>query len=234
MARKLNLLSAGACRNAALAATEAFSAAEDIPVETTFVTAPVMRETIATGDHGYDAVIGAEAVINSFLETGNLQDAPVERLGAIASSVVVRDGTPHPDISTVEAFCETLRKASAVIYNVASSGIYIEKLMAELGLADEIAERTERTPTGAAVMERIGAGTADNEIGFGQMTEILRVKGTGVNVDLVGPLPDAIANMTVFFACVASGAAHEAEATALVEFLAGETAKRLIREAGVA
>ena len=232
MARKLNLLSAGACRNAVLAATEAFSAAEDIPVETTFVTAPVMRETIATGDHGYDAVIGAEAVINSFLETGNLQDAPVERLGAIASSVVVRDGTPHPDISTVEAFCETLRKASAVIYNVASSGIYIEKLMAELGLADEIAERTERTPTGAAVMERIGAGTADNEIGFGQMTEILRVKGTGVNVDLVGPLPDAIANMTVFFACVASGAAHEAEATALVEFLAGETAKRLIREAG--
>ncbi|HAA91994.1 MAG TPA: hypothetical protein DCE33_06080 [Rhodospirillaceae bacterium] len=233
MTNELKLLSAGACRNAVLKTTEAFTAEHDIPIDITFVTAPAMRETIAASDHGFQALVGAEAVVNSFLDAGSLQPDPFERLGAIASSVVVRDGTPHPDISTVETFCESIRNASAVIYNVASSGIYIEKLLDDLGLAKDIAERTERTPTGAAVMDRIGAGTAANEIGFGQMTEILRVNGTGVKVDLVGPLPDAIANMTIFFAGVVAGAENNATATAFVEFLAGDTAKALIREAGL-
>lgn len=139
MEKDINLLAAGACRNAVLAATEAFTAESSITVETTFVKAPVMRETVGAQGHGFDAVVGAEAVVESFRKKGLLRAEPMERLGAIASSVVVREGTPHPGISTVDAFCETIRNARAVIYTIASSGIYIEKLMPDLGLEDDIA-----------------------------------------------------------------------------------------------
>jgi molybdate transport system substrate-binding protein len=233
MANKIKIIAAGACRIAVLETTKSFTQATEIDTEIEFMTAPAMREKIVGSSHGFDAVIGADAVTKSFIESGLMKPETTVTLGAIASSIVVRDGVAHPNIATVDDFCATIRDASAVIYNVASSGIYIEKLMETLGLADEIAGRTERAPTGAALLERIAAGKGDKEIGFGQMTEILRVKNSGVKVDLVGPLPAEIGNMTTFIASAFVNAQSPEEAERFVSFIGTKEARRLIHKAGL-
>jgi molybdate transport system substrate-binding protein len=233
LTKKIKVLAAGACRNAVVSITEAFSKSSGIGIDIDFATAPVTREKIGRGDGKFDALITAESITEEYLKSGIINADPIIPLGAIASCVVVRGGVPHPDISTVETFCDALGTASAVIFNVASSGIYIESLIEKLGLKEEIADRAERAPTGSAVMERIASGAGDKEIGFGQMTEILRVKATGMNIDLVGPLPSEIANMTTFIASTLATTQLPDEASTLVEFIATSEAKKLIHEAGL-
>jgi molybdate transport system substrate-binding protein len=233
LAKNIKLLAAGACRNAVVNTTEAFSKLTGIGIDIDFATAPVTREKIGRGDGKFDTLIAPESITEEFLRSGVINTRPITPLGSIASCVVVRGGVPHPDISTVETFCDALGNASAVIFNVASSGIYIESLIKKLGLTEEIADRAERPATGHAVIERIATGTGDKEIGFGQMTEILRVKKAGMNVDLVGPLPNEIANMTTFIASTLATTQLPVEASKLVEFIATSEAKKLIHEAGL-
>ena len=96
-----------------------------------------------------------------------------------------------------------------------------------------MADRAERPTTGLAVIERIATGTGDKEIGFGQMTEILRVKKTGMNIELIGPLPSEIANMTTFIASTLATTQLPDEASKLVEFIGTSKAKKLIHDAGL-
>jgi hypothetical protein len=71
-----------------------------------------------------------------------------------------------------------------VLYNEATSGIYIQKMIKVLGIVNQVKNKTERYPSAPALMERAGAGQG-NEIGFGQIPSIRRFSGHGVVV--VGP-----------------------------------------------
>ena len=73
-------------------------------------------------------------------------------IGSVKAGVVVREGTPAPDISTPEAFKSAVLAAGSLVYNQASSGLYIAQLFERLGIAEAVAARTVRAPTGAAVM----------------------------------------------------------------------------------
>ena len=119
MARKIKVLAAGACRNAVVNITEAFSKSSGIGIDIDFATAPVTREKIGRGDGVFDTLIAAESITEEYLNSGIINADPIIPLGSIASCVVVRGGVPHPDISTVETFGDALVNASAVIFNVA-------------------------------------------------------------------------------------------------------------------
>jgi molybdate transport system substrate-binding protein len=232
MADKIKVLAGGAVRVAVVTVTEAFGKSTGTEIELDFATAPVATEKIESGGD-YDVAIVSDAVTDRCTKAGLLLGNPQVRVGSIPSCVVVRGGVPHPDLSTVDSFCEAIRNASAVIFNVASSGIYIEKLMDKLGLADEIADKVERTPTGNAVMARLEKGSGDHEIGFGQRTEILRSKENGADVELVGALPDEIGNMTTFVASPLAKTSNAETATNLVRFFDSPEARKLISAAGL-
>ena len=59
-------------------------------------------------------------------------------LGRVGVGVVIRDGAPMPDVSTTEALRRAVLDADSVIYNRASSGLYVEQLLRRLGLAEQI------------------------------------------------------------------------------------------------
>ena len=89
--------------------------------------------------------------------------------------------------------------ADRVLYNSAISGQYIVNMIDGLGIADDVAAKTERFPSAAALMERIGKGQG-NEIGFGQIPAIRRLSEHGVVV--VASLPTELGNTTTYVAGV--------------------------------
>ena len=48
--------------------------------------------------------------------------------------------------------------ADCVLYNEATSGIYIQNMIKELGIANQGKNKTERHPNAVVLMERVSAG----------------------------------------------------------------------------
>jgi molybdate transport system substrate-binding protein len=143
----------------------------------------------------------------------------------------VRAGAPAPDLSSVEAFTAALKAAQSLVYNEASSGQYIAQLMDRLGLTQELAAKTLRLPTGAAVMRHLAGSAVEREIGFGQLTEIRLHLDLGL--ELVGPLPEAIGKTTTYGAGLLAAAKSREPAKALIAFMASPEGRRIFVETGV-
>jgi hypothetical protein len=106
-------------------------------------------------------------------------------------------GAPKPDITTVDAFKQTLLSARSIVYadpaKGGASGVYFARVLDRLGIAEQMKAKTILVP-GAQAAEVVAKGEA--ELGVAQGSEIVPVAGA----QLVGPLPGEYASMTVFTA----------------------------------
>ncbi len=230
-AAEIKVLSAGAVKRGVAELAAAFHRATGHEVDITFATAPVLRGKVEEGEAAADIVIAPVPAIEDFEETGRTVSGTGAVLGKVRAAVVVRDGAPEPDISTTEAFKKAVLAADSLVYNQASSGLYIEKLMEKLGVADEVRAKTTRVPTGGAVMQHLANSSAAVEIGFGQIPEILVYKDRGVK--LVGPLPEGIGKITTYAAGLLAGADAPEPATAFIEFMTTPSARETFIATGV-
>jgi len=81
-------------------------------------------------------------------------------------------------VSSADALKHVLLDAESVVYNKASTGLYLEKLFDRLGVGAQVKGKETRYPDGAAVMEHVIHGKG-KEIGFGAITEIKLYGGQG-------------------------------------------------------
>lgn len=187
-------------------------------------------ELIRNGKEGFDVAILTPQAIAGLVKAGKVAPGSVVALAKVGVGVVVKAGAPEPDIATVEAFKRALLAAKSVAYidpkAGGSSGIYVAGLLQKLGIAEQVNAKAVLVH-GGAVADHIADGEA--EIGVHQISEILPVAG----VTLVGPLPAAIQNFTVYSAGVATAARDPAAARALVEFLSGPHALPIIEAKGM-
>ncbi len=178
----------------------------------------------------FDVAILTPAAIESLAKEGKVVPGSRADLAKTGIGVAVKAGAPLPDIATVDAFKTALVAAKSVAFidpkAGGSSGIYVEGLLARLGIAEEINAKAVLVH-GGAVADRVASGEA--EIGIHQISEILPVKGA----TLVGPLPAAIQNFTVYAAGVGATAKDGAAARALIGFLSGPQALPVIRAKGM-
>ena len=147
----------------------------------------------------------------------------------------MRPGVDPPDIGSADALKAALLSADTVVFNRASTGIYVEAMLQQLGIADAVRTKSERVLDGASVMRRLLAGTAQRELGFGAMTEISLFRDQGLK--LVGPLPAPLQNFTTYVALPWPGAAttDRADAVArLIRHLQSADARSLYVAAGIA
>ena len=152
-------------------------------------------------------------------------------MGRVGAGIIVRAGAALPDVATVEGLKRALLAADSVVYNTASTGIYLDKLFAKMGIAEALRAKTTRYPTGAAVMEHVIKGKG-NEIGFGAMTPEIRIYETKRN-RLAGPLPAEIQNYTSYEAALMAGATAAEAARAVLRHLATPAAKAAFTSGGV-
>lgn len=141
--------------------------------------------------------------------------------------MAVRDGTPKPDISTLDAFKATLLRAKSIAYSDSASGVYIEREMYKrLGLEHELKGKSRMI-----VSERVGDVVArgEAEIGFQQVSELLPIKG----IIYVGEIPREVQKVTVFSAGIPVMAKEPAAAKTLIDYLASPDARATLVETGL-
>jgi molybdate transport system substrate-binding protein len=178
----------------------------------------------------FDVAVLTPDAIDALTEEHKIVPGTRADLAKTGVGVVVNAGAPLPDVSSVDAFKRTLLAAKSVAFidpkAGGSSGIYVERLLRQLGIADQVNAKAVLIH-GGSVADHIADGEA--EIGIHQISEILPVAGT----TLVGPLPAEIQNYTVYAAGIGTAAKDAAAARALVEFLSGTHALPLIKAKGM-
>lgn len=227
-AAEITVLSGGALEPGVVAAVAAFQKESGHTVKVTFNTTPAIVKRIGGGDR-FDVVIAPPAAIKAIAKDGKIEDGGVN-VGRVGSGVAVRPGAPVPDVSSAEALRKSVLEAESIVFNRASTGIYIENLFKKMGIYEQIESRTVRYPDAAAVMEHVLKGKG-KEIGFAPITEILLYQQKGLL--LVGPLPADVQNYTSYVAAAMTGGSNKEAAQAFVRFLGGPIGKPLFVAAGI-
>jgi len=227
----VRILSAGAPKTGVRLCAEAFTAAAGIPHAIEFATGPVIKERVTAGKAAADLVVAPSPAMEGFVEARMIAADSVIRIGSVTAGVTVRNGAEDPDVSSLGAFRQALLDADALVYNQASSGQYIATMVEMIGIADQVADKTVRVPSGAAVMEFIAADQRQRVIGFGQITEIRLHEHLGVH--LVGPLPAEIGKVTTYSAGLSATAEHAEAAGALLGFMASNEGQQIFADTGV-
>lgn len=226
-AAEITVLSGGAVEPGLKAAAAAFEKETGHTVKITFNTTPAMRKRVGAGDT-FDVVIAPPAAIKDFAAAGKVGEDGVN-VGRVGSGIAVRPGAPEPDVSSADAIKRAVLEAESIVFNRASTGIYIENMLKKMGVYDQIESKTVRYPDAFAVMDHLLKGKG-KEIGFGPITEILLFKDKGLR--LIGPLPAEIQNYTSYVAAPMSAGTNKQVAGAFVRFLGGP-GKPLFVAAGI-
>ena len=136
--------------------------------------------------------------------------------------IVVKQGAPHPDVSTVDALRKTLLAAKSIAYSDSASGVYIQnEMFKKMGIEADM-KKTARMIPATPVGEIVARGEAD--IGFQQTSELKPIKG----IDMLGTLPPELEKVTVFSAGIVTGSKEQVAAKKLIAFLASPAAKAAI------
>jgi molybdate transport system substrate-binding protein len=225
MSGVIKILSAGAVQPGLAKVIETFRRESGHDVEVTFATAPAIRKRLGTGESP-DVLIAPLDLLDELAQAGKIGEQVA--IGRIGVGVMVREGSPTPKIATVDELKQSLIGVESVVYNQASTGIYLEGLFKRLGIGEEVKTKTTRYPDAAAVIEHVSRGKG-KEIGFGALTVIIEAREKGLR--LAGPLPADVQNYTTYAATTFAGAGGAARE--LVRYLTTPAAKAVFAAAGI-
>lgn len=195
----------------------------------TYAIASELRRRIGGGEIA-DVVLAPVAAIAELADRGRVAAEGQVALGRVGAGVVARDGAPSPGIGSAETLRRSLLDADSVVYNRASSGVYIETMLKKIGIYERIRDKLIRYDDGTAVMHHLMRGQG-REFGFGGITDILMYRDQGLR--FVGPLPEEIQNYTAYTAALITASRHPDAARALLQYLASPPGKALFSINGI-
>lgn len=179
----------------------------------------------ATGD----VIISTTAGVDGLAKGGKALAATSRAFGGSAIGVAVLKGAPRPDISTPEKFKAALLAAKSVAYSDpaggGASGAYFSKVLERFGIAEQVNARAKR---GKGIPNAEFVIKGESDLAIQQIPELMGVAG----VEVVGPFPGDLHNVTNFAAAVLSSSRNADAARALVEFLASPESAALFRSKG--
>jgi molybdate transport system substrate-binding protein len=170
-----------------------------------------LLKSIAEGESADVVILTAEG-IDSLIQQGKVVAATRVEMGSSGVGIAVRAGAQKPDISTVDALKRALLNAQSVGHSrMGASGIYFAQLLERLGLVERLKKRVivEKGPVAVAIAK------GEVELGAQLLCELAPVPG----IDIVGPLPKELDNLSVFAAGVMAGSTKRASAQAFLDFL---------------
>ena len=229
LAAEIKVLSAGAVEPGLHAFAQIVKRDTGHDLKIQFNTAPQIAKRIAANEV-YDILISPPAAIEQGVKDGKFAGDTRVPVGRVGAGIIVRTGAPAPNVGTVDALKQALLAADSVVYNSASTGLYLDKLFGGWGILDQLKPKSTRYADGASVMEHVIKGKG-NEIGFGAITEIKMYVTKGLQ--LVGPLPADVQNYTSYEAVVMNGATAADAAKAVLKLLATPAGKAAFVAAGV-
>jgi molybdate transport system substrate-binding protein len=182
--------------------------------------AAVQKKRILDGDRA-DVIILTRAMMEDLAKQNKLASPEIVNVAGTPVALAARAGAPKPDISTADAFKQTLLSAKSISYADPArgglSGVVAGKAIERLGISEQMKAKTTLVP-GAQSPDLVAKGEV--EFGIAQASEIVPVAG----VQLVGPLPGDLGSLTLFTGGVGAGTASADAAKAFIVFLSGPEA----------
>lgn len=220
-AAELHVFSAGAAKSAVQPLVESFEKATGHKVTVSFGTMGLIQEKLGKGERA-DVLIVASEVADDLQKRNVIVGDTRKALAKVGVGVAVNEKAAKlPDISTPEAFKQTLLDAKSIVYidpTKGTSGKHLVGVFDKLGVTSQVNAKAT-LGEGGYIVEPVGKGQV--ELGLHQISEILPVKG----VKLVGPLPEALQKWTTYTAALTPSTADAKAARELVAYLSGAQAK---------
>src|SRR6201990_1869621 len=193
-----------------------------------FDLAAVQKKRVLDGERA-DVIILTRAMMEDLAKQNKLASPDIVNVAGTPVALAARAGAPKPDISTVEAFKQTLLAAHSISYADPAkgglSGVVAGKAIERLGIAEQMKAKTKLVP-GAESPDLVAKGEV--EFGIAQTSEIVPIAG----VQRVGALPGDLGSLTLFTGGVGAESASADAAKALIEFLSGKEASPHFKSKG--
>jgi len=181
-----------------------------------FGTAGGLKARLETGETA-DLIILPAAAIEAMEKAGGIVAGSRTDLGRTVTGIAIKEGAAAPDVSTPEAFKQTLIKARGVSFSDpaagGSSGTYFAGLLKKMGIADEVNKKAVLGKRGYEVAQAVVDGRVD--IGTTFISERLTVPG----VRIIGPLPGDLYFANTYTAGIPAGCKQPEAAMALLRVL---------------
>jgi molybdate transport system substrate-binding protein len=227
---ELNILSGGAAHGLVASFAPTFKTATGFEIAGEFGAVGAMADKLRAGAPT-DIVILTSALLTKLADEKRVVAASIKDVGQVETALAVRSGDPKVEVRNADDLRAVLLAADAIFVpdiEASTAGIHVAKVLAQLGIADEVATRLNIHPNGATAMKALAASGAKRPIGCTQSTEIIATAG----VELSGSLPACCELATMYTAGITTTAAHASEAQALIELLTSDEAKEARRRAG--
>jgi molybdate transport system substrate-binding protein len=226
----LKILSGGAAQGLVTSLTPAFKAKTGFEVDGEFGAVGAMADKLLKGAPA-DLIVLTAALVAKLVWEKRVVPSSIANIAEVETALAVRRGDPEVKVTDAGDLRKALLAADAIFVpdtETSTAGIHVAKVLAQLGIADEVAARLKVFPNGATAMRQLAVSDAKRPVGCTQSTEIIATEG----VELTGSLPPGCELKTMYTAGVTTNAAHAAQAQALIELLTGAGAGKARRRAG--
>jgi len=226
----LNILSGGAAQGLVGSLEPAFMAETGLDIAGEFGAVGAMADRLRAGVPT-DIVILTAAMVVALADEGLVLRTSIADIGRVETALAVRTGDPLAIAEDAASLRNVLLAADAIFVpdtKASTAGIHVAKVLAELGIANAVAERLRVFPNGATAMRHLAESDARRPIGCTQSTEIISTKG----VVLSGALPPGCGLATMYTAALTTHALAAAQAQRLIELLTSPDTQELRGRAG--
>ena len=178
-----------------------------------------------------DVVITPRQGVDGLVKSSHAAAANVAVIARSHIGVAVRKGLAKPDISSPDALKRALLAAKAVSYSDpaegGASGVVIERAFERLGIRAEIKAKTLLAANTSAMVTLAANGKAD--LFLNQYQNLLAIP----SAEIIGTMPGDLAEVTIFASAILASAKNADAARALVAFLRGADAAKLLKAKGM-
>ena len=221
---RLNILSGGAAQGLVGSLAPAFKAKTGFDIAGDFGAVGAMADKLRRGTPT-DIVILTSALVAGLAGEKLIAAATIADIGIVETALAVRATDPQVSVKDAASLRDALLASDAIFVpdtKASTAGIHVAKVLAQLGIVDDVADRLKVHPNGATAMKHLAASDAKRPIGCTQVTEIISTPG----VTLSGSLPPGCELSTIYTAGVTSKAASPRQADMLIGLLTTEHALR--------
>jgi molybdate transport system substrate-binding protein len=191
-----------------------------------FGTTPELIKMVTTAGP-FDIAVVPVDVLKDTAARAQVASGPTVDIARVGLGVAVRSGAPKPDISTPDAFRQTLLKAESIATIPASAtGTQVLRAFDALGISEAMRAKTRAQATPTQVVQSVASGNVELAV---FLMNVLTAPG----LDVVGPFPAAVQQEVVFTAAIAANTKQGEAARAFLKFLTTSDAVEVIKGSGM-
>lgn len=227
-AAEIKVLSAGAVGTALKALAADYQKERHNTVTLTFGNVGQIQDKLKAGEPA-DIIILSQPALADLAKARGLVAGSAKVLGRVGMGVAIKAGAPKPNIGTPETFTAALLATPSIAYSDpaggGSSGIFFDKLIQKLGIADKIRAKAVLIRGGSAA-DQIAQGKA--AMAVQNSSELIDVPG----IEYVGAFPAADQNYITYSAGVAVKSSEPNIALSFIRFITSPSAAKRWHAAG--